>query len=147
MAKRRADPKVQRNTRSDARPDELRYAVDFDAMEASGKSAAYFVRSRICADASARAGGSGGDQLKDLLKIIATDCKGKPDYIGAATPLSEAIFRILLASGNRPQSIRNIQDGLTEAWATVIYMKDLSPELLSRLLDRPNAYFMKQVAG
>lgn len=132
--------------RTESQSDGPRYAVDFDAMEASGKSAAYFVRSRICADGSTRAGISAG-QVKDLLKIIAADCSGKPDYIGAATPLSEAIFRIILAAGNRPLSIRDIQDGLTAAWAAVIYMKDLSPELLTRLLDGPNSYFIKRVPG
>jgi hypothetical protein len=54
------------------------------------------------------------------------------------------VFRLILAANNKPLSIRDIQDGLTEAWSSVIYMKDLSEDLLTRLLDRPNSYFIKR---
>lgn len=145
MAKRRENARTQVAAVAETQVEGTRFAVDFDAMEASGKSAAFFVRSRMCADALRKADSGGAKQLKDYLKAIATECTGKPDYIAPATPLSEAIFRLLLAANNGPLSIRDIQDGLTEAWSSVIYMKDLSEELLTRLLDGPNSYFIKRV--
>jgi hypothetical protein len=144
MAKRRANTRVQEAVAVETQGDVARFAVDFDAMEAAGKSAAFFVRSRVCADGQKKVD-SGGKQLKDYLKVISTDCAGKADFIGPSTPLSEAVFRLILAANNRPLSIRDIQDGLTEAWASVIYMKDLSEELLTRLLDGPNSYFIRRV--
>ena len=144
MAKRRGDFRAQETALVESQSEGTRFAIDFDAMEASGKSAMFFVRSRMCGDAQKKADGVSAKQLKDYLKVISTECAGKPDYIGPSTPLSEAVFRLILAANNRPLSIRDIQDGLTEAWASVIYMKDLSEELLTRLLDRPNSYFIRR---
>ena len=145
MAKRRGNAKVEEPVAVETQADVARFSIDFDAMEGAGKSAAFFVRSRMCADAQRKADGGNAKQLKDYLKVISTECAGKPDFIGPATPLSEAIFRLILAANNRPLSIREIQDGLTEAWASVIYMKDLSEELLTRLLDGRNSYFIRRV--
>ena len=142
MAKRRGNARAEETVVVEAQGDVLRFAIDFEAMEASGKETLFFVRSRMCADALKKA--DGAKQLKDYLKIIASECAGKPDFIGPSTPLSEAVFRLILAANNKPLSIRDIQDGLTEAWSSVIYMKDLSEELLTRLLDRPNSYFIKR---
>jgi len=142
MAKRRGNARTEAAAVVEAQGDEPRFAIDFDAMEASGRSAVFFVRSRICADGQKKA--EGAKQLKEYLKIISGECAGKPEFIGPSTPLSEAVFRLILAANNRPLSIRDIQDGLTEAWSSVIYMKDLSEELLTRLLDRPNTYFIKR---
>lgn len=144
MARRRANVRVPETAVPESPKEAVRFAVDFDAMEASGRSSAFFVRSRMCADAQRKFDGTAAGQLKDYLKLISTECTGKPDFIGPATPLSEAVFRLILAANNRPLSIREIQDGLTEAWSTVIYMKDLSEELLMRLLDGPNSYFIKR---
>lgn len=145
MAKRRGNARVQEAVAVETPGDVKRFAIDFDAMEASGKSAAFFVRSRMCADAQRKVEGANAGQVKDYLKVISAECVGKPDYIGPSTPLSEAVFRLILAANNRPLSIRDIQDGLTEAWASVIYMKDLSEELLTRLLEGPNSYYIRKV--
>lgn len=145
MAKRRGNARVQEAVVVETQGEARRFAIDFEAMEASGKSAAFFVRSRMCADAQKKADGGNAKQLKDYLKLISAECAGKADYIGPSTPLSEAVFRLILAANNQPLSIRDIQDGLTEAWASVIYMKDLSEELLTRLLDGPNSYCIKRV--
>ncbi|MBI2965445.1 MAG: hypothetical protein HYY34_04485 [Chloroflexi bacterium] len=142
MAKRRGNARTEDAAVVEAQADEPRFVIDFDAMEAAGRSAVFFVRSRMCADAQKKA--EGAKQLKDCLKLISSECAGKPEFIGPSTPLSEAVFRLILAANNRPLSIRDIQDGLTEAWSSVIYMKDLSEELLTRLLDRPNSYFIKR---
>jgi hypothetical protein len=143
MARRRGSPRVQETSTVDTQTDVRRFTVDFDAMEAAGKSPEFVVRSRMCADAQKKAD-AGSKQLKDYLKLISAECGGKADFIGPATPLSEAVFRLILAANNRPLSIREVQDGLTEAWASVIYMKDLSEELLTRLLDGPNSYFIRR---
>ena len=37
-----------------------------------------------------------------------------------------------------------IQSGLTAAWASVIYLKNLSDEVLRRMLDQDNDYFIKR---
>jgi hypothetical protein len=143
MARRRGNPRVQETSTVETQTEVKRFVVDFDAMEAAGKSPVHVIKSRMCAEAQKKAD-VGAKQLKDYLKLISTECTGKSDFIGPATPLSEAVFRLILKANNRPLSIREVQDGLTEAWASVIYMKDLSEELLTRLLDGPNSYFIKR---
>ncbi|MBI4220749.1 MAG: hypothetical protein HY682_11440 [Chloroflexi bacterium] len=140
MARRRPNSAPISTPGPEAVQPEIRYVVDFEAMEAAGKSPEFFIRTRLCADAQPNA--ASAKSVKDLLKLMASECAGKPDFIAPNTPLTEAVFRLLLAAGNRPLSVRDIQDGLTDAWASVIYMKDLSEELLRRMLETPNAYFI-----
>jgi hypothetical protein len=142
MARRRGNPRVQETSTVENQTEVKRFVVDFDAMEAAGKSPVHVIKSRMCADAQKKA--DAGLKLKDCLKLISSECGGKGDFIGPATPLSEAVFRLILRANNRPLSIREIQDGLTEAWAGVIYMKDLSEELLTRLLGGSNSYFIRR---
>ncbi len=52
----------------------------------------------------------------------------------------------MIATGNKPLTIQEIADQLSTAWASIIYMKDLSEDLLSRLLDTENEYMIHAVA-
>ena len=40
--------------------------------------------------------------------------------------------------------LEEIQSGLTTAWASVIYLKNLSDEVLLRMLNQENDYFIKR---
>jgi len=122
------------------------YVIDFEALDERGRSAAFMVRSRMCwlCRQAADEEDDPVGKLEDHLERIRTDCAERPDYLLPGTPLTEAIFRILLAEGNRPMTIREIQDRLSSAWASVIYMKDLSADLLARMLDNPNEYMIRR---
>ncbi len=128
-------------------PAEPAYAIDFNALEGSGRSAEFIVRSRLCWQCQQllEEMDEPESSVRDHMKRIADDCSQRADYLLPGTPLTEAVFRLLLAGGNRPMTIREIQDRLTGAWASVIYMKDLSEELLTRLLETQNEYMIRRV--
>ena len=124
------------------------YAIDFVALEKTGRSTAFMVRGRLCWQCEQlldELDEPVGD-VRDHMKRIADDCSHKADYLLSGTPLTEAVFRLLLAGNNRPMTIREMQDQLSAAWANVIYMKDLSEELLTRLLESENDYMIGRVA-
>lgn len=139
---------AQSSTAYPSQNGEATYAIDFDAIEQSGRSAAFMVRSRLCWQCSqvAEERDEGFGTLEEHLETLQSDCSQRPDYLLPGTPLTEAVFRIMLSSGNRAMKIREIQDHLSSAWASVIYMKDLSEDLLTRLLDSENVYMIKRVS-
>lgn len=119
-----------------------RYAIDVKAFEASGKSFAFTVRNRRCwqcqqtlDEMEVRVG-----DAKEHMKEIASCCSTKPDYLLPGTPLTEAVFRLLLANANKPMTAEDIRDGLGTAWSSVLYMKDLSDDLLVKLIETENFY-------
>jgi len=119
-----------------------RYAVDVKAFDASGKSFAFTVRNRRCWQCQQMLDDMEvviGD-AKEHMREISSCCSTKPDYLLPGTPLTEAVFRLLLASGNKPMTAEEIRDGLGTAWSSVLYMKDLSDELLIKLVENDNSY-------
>jgi|TARA_B110000263_G_scaffold232054_1_gene227818 hypothetical protein len=124
-----------------------RYAIDVKAFGASGKSFAFTVRNRRCWQCQQVL-----DEMevvigdaKEHMKEIASCCSVKPDYLLPGTPLTEAVFRLLLANGNKRMTAEEIRDGLGTAWSSVLYMKDLSDELLIKLVESENSYSIARV--
>ena len=118
------------------------YAIDVKAFDASGKSFAFTVRNRRCWQCQQDL-----DEMevvigdaKEHMKEISSCCSAKPDYLLPGTPLTEAVFRLLLAHGNKPMTAEGIREGLGTAWSSILYMKDLSDELLIKLVESENAY-------
>jgi hypothetical protein len=141
-------PVLDEETEQQEQPD---YAIDVRAFESSGKSFAYAVYTRMSERGMAQVGGA-PDQLpqplgspNEYMKVIATVCSKEPDFLLPGTPISEAVFRLLLANNNKPMSLQQIQTGLTSAWASVIYLKNLSDDVVRRMLDQPNEYFIRRV--
>ena len=62
---------------------------------------------------------------------------GKPDtsYYLADPSLSEVPFRVVLANGNDPMNVKQINGTLIERWATSAYPRNLSPHIINRLLE------------
>lgn len=48
-------------------------------------------------------------QLNELWARLLSHCSQQPSYIDSHTPLTAAIFRTLLASGNRPMTPKELQ--------------------------------------
>ena len=127
------------------------YSVDVKAFEASGKSFVYAVYTRMSDRGMAQVGGTTTELPKpfgtanEYMKVISSVCAREPDYLLPGTPISEAVFRLLLANNNRPMSLLDIQSGLASAWASVIYLKNLSDDVVQRMLDQPNEYFIRRL--
>ena len=75
------------------------------------------------------------------MKIISDICSKNDEYILPGTTVSEAIFRILVANQNEPLSVLDIHSRLASAWASVIYLKNLSEDVVTRVLEGPNKYY------
>ena len=130
---------------------DAKYSIDIKGFEAAGKSFPYAVYTRMSERGMAQLGGS-ADQMpesfgtpSEMMKIVGSICAKEPDYMLPGTPISEAVFRLLIANGNRPMTLLDIQTGLASAWASVIYLKNLSDEVVQRMLDSANEYFIRRV--
>ena len=128
--------------------DEPRYQIDAKGFEASGRSFSYAIYSRLSAsgktavDDGKTPGGFGAPS--EYMKVMSNICQNEPDFLFPGTPITEAIFKLLLANKNRAMNLEEIKAGLTDAWASVIYLKNLSDDVLRRMLDQENAYFIKR---
>ena len=80
----------------------------------------------------------------EYMKVMSNICAKEPDFLLPGTPITEAVFKLLLANTNKAMTLDEIQSGLTIAWASVIYLKNLSDDVLRRMLDQENDYFIKR---
>ena len=132
---------------ADADDPDPAYVVDVSTFERSGKSFPYALKSRLC-ETCPGCEANAGDEPKELrtpselMRHIGQNCSRQPDYLLSSTPITEAVFRLLVANSNRPMKLSKIQSDLSSAWASVIYLKNLSDTVVKRMLDQPNEYFI-----
>ncbi len=124
------------------------FVIDVSTFERSGKSFPYALSSRICETCPGCEANAADEDAKpprtpsELMKHIAQNCSQQPDYLLSSTPITEAVFRLLIANSNRPMKLSKIQSDLGSAWSSVIYLKNLSDTVVKRMLDQPNEYFI-----
>ena len=127
------------------------YAIDTRAFEASGRSFQYAVFSRLCnrGHCSFCEGGKASPANmgtpSEMMKAIGSECSNEPDFLLPGTPITEAVFRIMIKRNNKPMTLEEVQSELTAAWASVIYLKNLSEDVLRRLLEGQNEYYIVPV--
>ncbi len=128
--------------------EEPKYQIDTKAFDTSGRSFSYAVYTRLSQNGKAvvddgkTVGGFG--LASEYMKVMSNICSKEPDFLLPGTPITEAVFRLLLANTNKAMTIGEIHAGLTTAWASVIYLKNLSDEILRRMLDEENDYYIKR---
>jgi hypothetical protein len=128
-----------------------KYAIHMAALAGSGRDTSFVISSRLCGRCASCMKHSAADgpvwsrSAQDLMKQIASSCSKEPAYLLPGTPISEAVFRLMLASNNKPMTVQEVQGGLTQAWASVIYLKNLSDDVVQRMLSQPNEYFIGAV--
>lgn len=128
--------------------DSPRYHIDQKAYESSGRSLAFTIYSRLSKEgkqAASDAGFANGfAPAEEYMKIMSTICSEKSDFLLPGTPITEAVFKLLASNSNKPMTIDEIYSGLTDAWTSVIYLKNLSDEILSLILNNDNEYLISQ---
>jgi hypothetical protein len=130
---------------------DAKYSIDIKGFEAAGRSFPYAVYTRMSERGMAQLGGTATEMPEsfgtpsEMMKIVGSICSKETDFMLPGTPISEAVFRLLISTGNRPMSLVDIQTGLASAWASVIYLKNLSDEVVQRMLDAPNEYYIRRV--
>ena len=123
-----------------------RYVVDLSKDRARVRSAPHLIASRRCF-ACSQAGDSPSPKsnAREYIKTIAEHCRHTTDYLLPDTPLKEAIFRVILARGNRETTAEDVSKELAEQWSTSAYPRDVSPGLLDRLMDGNDFYCLSSV--
>ena len=124
-----------------------RFLVDVEDANLINRSLPLMISSRRCytckqADDEEPSRSAG---VKPYLKRISDHCQETSDYLLPDTPLREAIFRVILGGGNRPMNAEEISQILTEKWALNPYPRDVSTNIIQKLLEHSESYCIAQV--
>ena len=132
---------------ADGNEEPPRYFIDSQAAEARSRSLPMLVAARLCY--SCRQADevelSASSKAQPIISRIVKHCSKASDYLPPDTPLKEAIFRVLLAGGNRPMAPEEVSQVLSEKWELTPFPRDLNPGVIQRLLDHSEAYCLTQL--
>ena len=94
---------------------DTKFHIDFDWWQEKGRNLRVYLESQLCPECRAEHANRPPEaidwvsldtgeveQVDVLWHVIRTHCSQRPDYITEHTPLTTAIFRILVANDNTP---------------------------------------------
>ena len=122
--------------------DPTQYYVDLEGAKERGRSIAVTIAGRrcyVCQQGDTHKSVVESDP-QDHIDRIVEQCSETSDYLLPDTPLREALFRVILANGNRMITAEEISEDLSERWAMSTYPRDLSPKVIGRILDHSESY-------
>lgn len=119
-----------------------RYLIDVTGGTGRRKSLSVMIASRKCYQDQQNDAGEPLPETAPQTHInqIAKHCAMTSDYILPDTPIKEAIFRTLLAGGNRPMSADDISIALKNRWSMSAYPRELSHKVIGKILDSSESY-------
>ncbi len=134
------------------------YRIDLEQFEAGGRSFWAAASARFCKSCQRKYGATGAEEggprakrpaksakAPDPFVVIQDCCSKTAGYLDSGLPVTEAMFRILLASGGKPLGLAEIQDRL-ESWAAPgERRRDLSLPTIRRILDHATFYNINRV--
>ncbi len=131
----------------DALPPE--YVVDIEQADFHGRALGMLIAGRRCyesrqADPEVPTSSRG---IKKVVKRIADHCTETSDFLLPDTPLKEAVFRVMLAGGNKPVTPEQVSQVLAERWAMTPYPRDISAPVIQKLMDSSESYCIVRVPG
>ena len=83
----------------------------------------------------------------DLIRDIVGHCSKEDDYLLPDTPLKEALFRVMLASGNRAMTPSEIGAGLSAHWGPGAFARNVTTQVIARILDNAQFYCVHRAAA
>ncbi len=123
-----------------------RWFIDLDWYQANKRSFSAIAQHCLCDKCRQDLKTDGGEIPADKLLATIKDCCSKqPDFIIAELPILESVFRILLTNGNRPVSMKELGEKLSE-WRGG-YPSSNAGEKLSRLLASDSFYGLRRYQG
>ena len=126
----------------DLTQDELRWAIDLNWLKNEGRSFTVLAGDTLCAKCRKK---YKIDMLEvkstDLLRTIQNCCSKSSDYITSSLPIQESIFRAFLANGNKPLTLVELGEQLSQRRGVDTYRA--SPAVLSRLINNDQYYGIK----
>src|SRR4030042_1354134 len=117
-----------------------RYFINLNWYKEQGRSFAALATSRVC-PVSRKKEKSKSDTA--LLRAIKQCCSKREGFIAPTMPLLEMVFRLLLANGNQPLGLDQIQEQL-QKYLGDTSIKDISLPRLKRIIDNDRYYGLKQ---
>ncbi len=124
-----------------------RYVVDLSKKKTSTRSVPHLISRRRCyACRQADDDPSPKSNPRRFIRTIVDHCCQTPDYLLGDTPLKEAIFRVILAGGNRETTPEEISEALSKQWSNTAYPRDTSPNMIRALIVRSESYCIVRVA-
>ncbi len=141
-----------------------RYFIDERWFDKSSRSYRAMGQSRMCESCKAKLGTETQERTPSVdprtgrvvfeirsvpfgqnpVSAIRSCCSKRRDYITPETPVAEALFRVLLASGNQPMELERIREELS----TYISMSDrphnYSADLLERIIRTDQYYGLRR---
>ena len=142
----RVDP-LEREAGPDHTEHVPRYYIDLEFAESQGRSMAYLIALRKCSDSRRKDTEKTIARSKPTTHIrrISQHCHKAEDFLPPDTPLKEAIFKVLLAEGNREMTADEISTVLTARWALSTNRRDISARVIQGLLDSSESYGIVRV--
>jgi hypothetical protein len=136
-------------TNGEAESPPAEYVVDVEHAELHGRDLAMLISGRRCyedrqTDDEVPTTPRG---LQRLIKRISDHCRQTSDYLLPDTPIKEAVFRVMLSSGNAPVTPERVSETLAEQWAMTPYPRDISPAVIQKLMDHSESYCIVRVPG
>ena len=129
--------------------EQLHYIVDLTEDGNQHRSLSVLIASRRCYQD--QQGEDDAEILaadpKRLIRQIARHCADAPDYLLPDTPLKESIFRTLLAANNKPLTAEDISSQLSDRWSRTAQARDVSPDVIRRLLENSPLYSITRTPG
>ena len=117
------------------------FSVGFERLAQLDRSAVHLIVGRLAPDSPLRS--QSESELTDpqaLIDEIAEHHSDEPGFIRSEMPIQEIVFRTLLATGNKPMSLRDIHYELTERWATPVRPIVITEDRLLRVLEADTYY-------
>ena len=117
------------------------FSVGLERLEQLDRSAIHLIAGRLAPDSPFRPQSESGlTDPQALIDEIAEHHSDEPGFIRSEMPIQEIVFRTLLATGNKPMSLRDIHYELTERWATPVRPIAITERRLLRVLDADTYY-------
>ena len=119
-----------------------RYEIDVKEAELRGRSLPMLVASKRCyaCQSADEEEPSKSSDAKPYIKRIVQHCAETEEYLVEYTPLREALFRVILARGNKPTTSEELVQILKDGWAMTTNPRDISAEKIEKVLDYGGSY-------
>lgn len=124
---------------------EARWAIDLDWLESTNRSFFVLARDTLCPKCRKKLKvDTSAPKPAELLKAIQNCCGKSSDYVSGSLPFQESIFRTFLANGNKPLTLEELGERLTERRGIDTYRT--SPAVLTRLMQSDRYYGFRGIS-
>jgi len=122
------------------------WAIALDWFQESNRSISALIGNRLCSKCAKQLNVKGKESSPEsLISTVQNCCSHSPDFINNKLPILECIFRLYLSNGNRPLSIEELVDQLSQSRGGDTYRS--SPHILLRILKSDSYYGLQEISN